>query len=199
MGFGDRARVLATDLSRASLAYAARMARKYGVQNIQFPQMDILDLPKLDKQFDVVECTGVLHHMQDPIEGGKAIVDRVRPGGLVCISLYSELARREIVRLRKEYENHIATIDTDYIREYRRRLMLERPGVIDALPMRGDFFHLSRCKDLLFHPVEYRFTIPQLSQYLPELSLDFRGFKAPQLLAEAVLDNFPSRCASMKS
>jgi len=193
MGFGKRARVLATDLSRASLAYAARMASKYQVQNIRFLQMDILDLPKLQQQFDVIECTGVLHHMHDPVQGGKAIVDRARSGGMVHISLYSELARREIVRLRREYKEYISTINTDYIRAYRRRLLLERPGTIDRLPTRGDFFDLSRCKDLLFHPVEHRFTIPQIGQYVAELGLEFRGFEQPKLMQDRYWTAFPSR------
>jgi SAM-dependent methyltransferase len=191
MGFGNRAQVLATDLSRASLAYAARMAGKYQVRNIRFLQMDILDLPKLEQQFDVVECTGVLVCVADPLKAWRTLVDQTRSSGIIHISLYSELARREIVRLRKEYEDRITAIDTDYIRAYRRRLMQERPDTIDALPTRCDFFDLSRCKDLLFHPVEHRFTIPQISQYVAELGLEFRGFELPKLLQNRYWTAFP--------
>jgi len=191
LGFGEQARVLATDLSRASLAYAARMARKYRLRNIQFLQMDILDLPKFAQQFDVVECTGVLVCVADPLKTWKVLVDHTRPSGLVHVSLYSELARREIVRLRKDYEHQIATIDTDFIRAYRRRLMLEQPATVDALPTRGDFFDLSRCKDLLFHPVEHRFTIPQIRRYIAALGLEFRGFEPPKPLASRYWTPFP--------
>ncbi|MGC2518217.1 MAG: class I SAM-dependent methyltransferase [Burkholderiales bacterium] len=182
LGLGENARVWGADLSQASLAYAARMARKYQVHDrMKFLQVDILDLPKLGQQFDIVECTGVLHHMRDPLEGGKAVVGRVRPGGVVHISLYSELARREIVRLRREYEHRITAINNDEIRAYRYRLMQDSPTTIDdALPTRGDFFDLSRCKDLLFHPVEHRFTIPQLAQAMNALGLEFRGFEIPK-------------------
>jgi SAM-dependent methyltransferase len=180
LSLGENARVWGADLSQASLAYAARMARKYQVYDrMKFLQVDILDLPKFDQQFDIVECTGVLHHMRDPLEGGKAVVGRVRPGGIVHISLYSELARREIVRLRREYR--ISEISNDEIRAYRYRLMHDSPETIDdALPTRSDFFDLSRCKDLLFHPVEHRFTIPQLTQAMNALGLEFLGFEIPK-------------------
>jgi SAM-dependent methyltransferase len=189
LGFGAQTQVLATDLSRASLTYAARMARKYQLQNIRFLQMDILELPKFPQQFDIIECTGVLHHFRDPVEGGRAILEAARPGGLVHISLYSELARRAIIRLRRDYESHIMTIDTDYIRAYRRRLMLEQPDIIDMLP--SDFFDLSRCKDLLFHPVEHRFTIPQVSHYIRTLGLQFLGLEQPKLLQNRYWTTFP--------
>jgi tRNA G46 methylase TrmB len=48
IGYGGNAIILAIDLSRASLAYATRMAHKHGVDNIKFMQMDIFDVPKLN-------------------------------------------------------------------------------------------------------------------------------------------------------
>src|SRR5581483_12481339 len=59
------ARVLAVDLSLASLSYAKRMSRVLGVQNIEYAQADILRLPSLSRSFDLIEATGVLHHMAD--------------------------------------------------------------------------------------------------------------------------------------
>jgi Tfp pilus assembly protein PilF len=50
--------VLAVDLSRTSLAYAKRKAGELGVPNIEFLQANILDLAKLGRCFDIIECTG---------------------------------------------------------------------------------------------------------------------------------------------
>ncbi len=193
LGFGERARILAIDLSKTSIAYAMRMARRYGVADrIRFLQMDILDLPKLDRQFDVVECTGVLHHMNDTTEGGRALVARVRPGGAVHFSLYSELSRREVVRQRSEHGDRLRDADADAIREYRYRLMREQPEVIEeTLPLRADFFDLNRCRDLLFHPSERRFTIPQLRTLLDAMGVEFRGFQLPGLTRDQYWTVYP--------
>ena len=61
--------VLVVDLSRASLAYATRMAQRYRADNLRFRQADILELGSLGQRFDLIESFGVLHHLQDPLAG----------------------------------------------------------------------------------------------------------------------------------
>ena len=78
MSFGEQAEIISIDLSTASLAYATRMAQKHGGTTLRFMQMDLLSLPRLKLQFDIVECTGVLHHLRNPLEGGNALVSRGR-------------------------------------------------------------------------------------------------------------------------
>ena len=59
--------------------------RKLGVTNIEYMQGDILKLNQLERQFDIIESVGVLHHMDDPLAGWKVLVDRLRTG--VCRSV----------------------------------------------------------------------------------------------------------------
>ena len=95
-------KVLAIDLSLSSLSYAKRKTEELGIQNIDYMQADILDLGKLGRQFDIVESAGVLHHMDDPVAGWRVLTDCLKPGGLMKIGLYSELARQHIVEMRQE-------------------------------------------------------------------------------------------------
>ena len=57
--------VTAVDLSDTALAYAALQARKRNTRDIRFIQGDILNLGELQQDFDIIECSGVLHHMED--------------------------------------------------------------------------------------------------------------------------------------
>jgi SAM-dependent methyltransferase len=192
IGFGPQARILAVDFSRASLAYAMRMARKYEVGNIEFLQMDLLDLPQLERTFDLVECTGVLHHLENPVEGGKALVGVLREGGVAHISLYSEFARHEIVRLRKLHEDRIGSVTDDEVRKFRWRLMQDDPASInERLSLRWDFFDMNCCRDLLFHPRERRFTLPEVGQLLDEIGLEFRGLQQPELVRNKYWTRYP--------
>jgi 2-polyprenyl-3-methyl-5-hydroxy-6-metoxy-1,4-benzoquinol methylase len=94
------ARILAVDLSLTSLAYATRRSRELGFDRVEYAQADILELGALDRRFDVVESIGVLHHLGDPIRGWRVLTDLLKPGGMMFIGLYSELARKAVVAAR---------------------------------------------------------------------------------------------------
>lgn len=194
-GYGPGGRVLATDLSRASLAYAARMARALEAPNLRFLKADILDMADLGETFDVIECVGVLHHMADPGIGWRILAGRLRDGGLMRIGLYSELGRQDIARFRAEVGADIGA-DDDTIRRVRGDILDGRHGALGtALATRGDFFTLSACRDLLFHVQEHRFTVPGIKDHLAELGLEFRGFDVPPHVRDAFRHRFPDDAA----
>ena len=93
--------VTAVDLSLTSLAYAQRKTNELGHSNIEYIQADILELYNLDREFDIIESVGVLHHMDEPMAGWRTLVGLLKPGGLMRIGLYSELARQHIVKIRE--------------------------------------------------------------------------------------------------
>ena len=96
--------ILAVDLSLSSLSYAKRKTEELGVTNIEYMQADILDLEKLNMKFDMIECSGVLHHMEEPLAGWRVLVNCLKTGGLMKIGLYSERARTDIVDIHKEID-----------------------------------------------------------------------------------------------
>ena len=80
-------RVTAIDLSLSSLSYAKRKTEQLAIANIDYFQADILDVCKMEKQFDVIESVGVLHHMEDPIKGWRALTESLKPNGIMRIGL----------------------------------------------------------------------------------------------------------------
>jgi SAM-dependent methyltransferase len=197
--FADTAVVTAIDLSRPSLAYAARNAQSLGVTNINFLHADILDVSRLETQFDIVECTGVLHHMGDPLEGWRQLTDVTRSGGLQHISLYSALSRAILDELRKDAGFGVGQerVSPEFIRNYRRGLLTEKQHLIDGeyFPTRQDLFDMSRCKDLLFPDAEHCYTIRELQEMLAALGLEFRGFQKPKRLSDRLWAIPPSGAA----
>ncbi|HEY8086063.1 MAG TPA: tetratricopeptide repeat protein, partial [Methylophilaceae bacterium] len=86
------AKVLAVDLSLQSLGYAARKSRELGMTNIEYAQADILEIGAIGRYFDVVESVGVLHHLQEPLQGLRQLVSLLKPDGIMKLGFYSELA-----------------------------------------------------------------------------------------------------------
>lgn len=82
--------VVATDFSSSSIARARENKDKLGLKNIEFIESSLLSFEniKAREKFDVVFCSGVLHHLSNPYSGWQNILSCLKPGGLIIISLY---------------------------------------------------------------------------------------------------------------
>lgn len=170
--------VVAVDLSAASLAFAMRKTLELGTDGVGFVQADILDLAEWDATFDLIESIGVLHHMADPVQGWKALLRRLRPGGFMRIGLYSERARTLLGELRAFLEREPIGDSDDDLRAARRRaidFLTAHPQGARVLRWR-DFYSLHEFRDLVLHPQEHRFTPRGLSNIITDLDLEFLGF-----------------------
>jgi SAM-dependent methyltransferase len=183
--------VLAVDLSVASLAYAKRKSAELGITNIEYRQGDILVLGALGERFDVIECSGVLHHMAQPLEGWRVLASLRRPGGRMRIGLYSEAGRRPVVRARKLIAEHGFKPDPEGIRATRAEI--RKDPLLAQLARNEDFYSMSGCRDLLFHVHEQRFTLPEVESMIARLGLRFLGFEFPDsgATAQRYLERFP--------
>lgn len=184
--------VLAIDLSRNSLAYGMRMARSFGVGNVLFMQADILNLTELDRRFSVIQSVGVLHHMAEPLQGWRTLIDLLEPGGIMKVGLYSEVARQDVVEARRRIAALGLEGDAASIRKFRNSVLSDPDSDLASLTRFTDFFSLSECRDLLFHVQEHRFTIPQIAEALDELGLEFVGFELDDARTrDSYLNRFP--------
>jgi hypothetical protein len=128
----------------------------------------------------LIDASGVLHHLTDPIAGWRALLPLLRPGGFMHVGLYSELARREIVAARAFILEQGYRPTADDIRRCRQEL-LNSP--LKGVAKFGDFFGTSECRDLLFHVQERRLTIPDIKSFIVENQLTFIGFEfAPAIM-----------------
>ena len=176
----SNARVLAVDLSLNSLSYALRKTKELGLSNIEYAQADIMELGDLGRQFDLIECVGVLHHLGDPLAGWRVLVDLLRPGGLMMIGLYSETARQHIIGGRSLIAEKGYTTSPEDIRRCRQDIIAmseDGNSKMAGIHNSTDFFSLSECRDMLFHVQEHRFTLPQVEDALLDLKLKFLGFE----------------------
>ena len=190
------ARILAVDLSSASLAYAMRKTRERGLANIEYAQADILRLESIGRTFDFIECIGVLHHLEDPMAGWRALRSRLRPGGVMHIGLYSQLARRDIAAAQDLIVADGYEATTEGIRRFRLDLqLLDRWRPYRILTAMEDFYDTSGCRDLLFHAKEHRFTLPQIKACLAELELDFLKFNVDSAVQQRYSLQYPGELA----
>lgn len=87
------ARVVAIDISEESLDHGRYLKAKHGLTNLDLRLLPIEEAATLDRCFDLIVSTGVLHHMASPEVGLRALGDVVRPDGVVALMVYARYGR----------------------------------------------------------------------------------------------------------
>ena len=171
--------ITALDISTTALAYASLQAKKFATPAVRFVQGNILNVAALEQQWDIIECSGVLHHMQDPAQGLQQLARQLRPGGVMKVALYSRTARRSISQLRKMMGSAIPRLPAD-MRLVREALLQKSvEGDWSDIYNSADFYSLSACRDLIFHQQEHTFDIAELPAFAASAGLHWLGMLPP--------------------
>jgi SAM-dependent methyltransferase len=186
------AKLLAIDLSLSSLAYAKRTSEAIGLRHIEYAQADILNLQQLARSFDIIEASGVLHHMAHPMEAWRILLSLLRPGGFMNVGLYSKTGRKVVQGAREFVVEKGYQAIPDDIRRLRQDILLT--------PHRGvtnwnDYYTISECRDLLFHVQEHQTTIAEIARFINEERLTFIGFHLAPQVTHAYRGRFPKDAA----
>ena len=140
--------MLAIDLSRASLAYAAAQTRALGLDASNMRRPTSCGSARSSRSFDLIESNGVLHHMADPYAGWRVLLSLLRPGGFMRIGLYSEIARWGVVAARAFIARQGYGSTPAEIRRFRHDLMQRDDAMARNIMWFNDFYSMSECRDL---------------------------------------------------
>jgi SAM-dependent methyltransferase len=170
--------ITAIDLSRSSLAYAKRMAQDLQIRNLAFYQGDILALDRIPNRFDLIESSGVLHHLADPIAGWRRLRGLLLPDGLMRLAFYSRRARAPFDEIRSAVSPNAGLKEqVDAVRKAAFALPEGHPG--RALLRTADFYATSGVRDALLHTQESTIDLTWLETAFEMLNLRFLGFELP--------------------
>ena len=179
--YGPNARILAVDLSAASLGYAARMAESFGVKNVEFARADLETFastePQFAGRFQLIEAVGVLHHMAEPFAGWRALLGCLAPHGLMRIGLYSAIARRNLTALRNDPAYPGPGCDDQALRAFRQSLLARQDEQARDARKYVDFWDARSFRDMVLHVCEHRLALAEIARFLEAERLAFRGFQ----------------------
>jgi 2-polyprenyl-3-methyl-5-hydroxy-6-metoxy-1,4-benzoquinol methylase len=148
--------VAGADLSRASLELAREAAARYAV-DAHFVETD-LRAPGLRRAaFDVVICSGVLHHTPDPRASFAAVAALARPRGILVIGLYNAFARLP-QRLRRALYRATGATLFDPVLTAR-----------SSEPARREAW----LRDQYLHPEEHRHTLREVRGWFRDNGVDY--------------------------
>ncbi|MEO7941278.1 MAG: class I SAM-dependent methyltransferase [Burkholderiaceae bacterium] len=134
------AQIVHLEPNPASTAIARERARIRGLDNIEWIERSVLSLPTLSLEpFDYINCSGVLHHLQDPDAGMQALRAVLKPDGALGLMVYARAGRSGVHQLQDVLRMALAG-ETDL-----NRKIANTRQVLASLPM-GNWFR--RAEDL---------------------------------------------------
>ena len=88
-----RTRITAIDISRVALEKTQELKRQYNLKLLDLVELPVEEVSRLGRDFDLIYCTGVLHHLADPVEGLGALRSTLKPDGRMDLMLYGRHGR----------------------------------------------------------------------------------------------------------
>ena len=142
--------------------------------------MDLCEVGNLGETFDLIKCTGVLHHMEAPAEGLKALRSVLSAKGVLHGMVYAANRRVGVYLLQDVFRRLGLQQNTNDIRVAR--------DIIDVLPEHHYFHWLRRTDganefandaafvDLLFHSRDRAFSVPEVLALISDCGLAFQDW-----------------------
>ena len=108
----------------------------------------------------------------------------------MCLGLYSQAARRPVIRARELIAARGYTNTSEGIRRFRADVVgAQTNAEVRSLARSPGFYSMSECRDLAFNAQEQQLTLAQIGSFIGEGGLRFLGFE----LDPRVLDQYHAR------
>ena len=177
--------IYAMDISKTSLSYGMRQAKEYGINNIEWIHGDILSIKNIDKNFDLIESTGVLHHMEDPQLAFNILTEKLNKDGYFKLALYAKKYRELLIPEKSLIKELKLKPNTEDVRKARQEI---KKRALNKLTPRcfnlHDFYSTSEFIDLLMHQQELSFSMSELKNLFID-NYTFLGFVMSNLNIKA--------------
>jgi 2-polyprenyl-3-methyl-5-hydroxy-6-metoxy-1,4-benzoquinol methylase len=171
--------VLGIDLSETSLAHSNRLRDRHRLANLELRQMSLLDVGQLNRSFDLILCTGVLHHLPNPDAGLKALADVLDPSGSMAIMLYGKAGRAGVYLIQDILRRLGAGQNAEGL-GMARELLKFVPSHHYLISPTGkrphDLAEDAGIVDMLLHPQDRAYAVPEIMEFVAAAGLIFFGW-----------------------
>ncbi len=173
-----RCRITAIDVSRASLGHTKYLKEKHRLDNLEIHLLDLHEVGRLGKQFDLIISTGVLHHLADPDAGLRSLRDVLAPDGVMSLMLYGKTRRHGVYLLQRAFQLMglgQTKVDIDIV----RRLLDGIPknhSVNAYLESANDLAFDAGVVDTFLHPQDRAYAVGEVYDFVETNGLSFMGW-----------------------
>lgn len=173
-----KARVVGIDLSSSSLAHEAYLKEKHQLTNLSLHQGRIEDVAAIGQDFDFIDCSGVLHHLPDPVAGLCALGGVLRPNGTIAIMVYGRHARAGVYMLQEMFRlMGLGQTEADVATVKQTLAALPKRHIIqDYLGRTHDIKYDAGIVDTFLHRQDRAYTVTECLEFARAAGMAFMGW-----------------------
>jgi SAM-dependent methyltransferase len=169
------ATVTGIDVSSTSIDATNALKARHGLDNLAVHELPIETVADLGQSFDMIVCTGVLHHLADPDAGVRGLKSVLAPEGAMHLMVYARFGRTGIYMI-QEFARRLGIAPTsEGIAELAQSLKL-LPAYHPLVPLlRGspDFQNEAGLADALLNPNDRPYSVDEFFDFLAGAGLRF--------------------------
>ena len=169
------ARVIAIDISPTSLEHTEALKKKYELTNLETRQLPIESAGDLERGFDLIVSTGVLHHLADPDAGLRALRPLLGAEGVMYLMLYAPYGRAGVYMLR-DYCHRLGVETTPQeINDLTQvlRMIPQHHPLLSMMRGAREGLDARAMVDALLNPRDRTYSVPQLFDFVERNDLQF--------------------------
>jgi SAM-dependent methyltransferase len=170
--------VVGVDLSEESLAHTRFLQEKHDLKNLRLYRGDLREVGEIRTAFDLVICTGVLHHLRDPDEGMRALASVMAPHAALACMVYGATRRVGVYMMQEAFRRMGVEANAEGV-AFARRVLGSLPDwhyVHWYLRRAPELQHDEALADTFLHPQDRAYTVPELLALAEENGLHFQGW-----------------------
>lgn len=166
--------IVGIEISKKSLEIQKRVCLDEGLKNIVLIKSSILDFETTDK-FDLIICSGVLHHTIDPLKNLQKLSSLLKENGVLSLMIYNESLRYGIYKVKSlikilKLSNSIE--DAQKISSL-ISLLDESHSLIKYIKKNSELQYLNNFMDTFFNPIDVAYTPITLKNLIKNTDLFF--------------------------
>jgi SAM-dependent methyltransferase len=171
--------ILAIDISDTSLAALSGIKAERNLHNLEVRKLDLHRVSEIGEKFDLIISTGVLHHLENPVSGLRALASVLDPNtGVMSLMLYGAAARAGVYLLQDAFRRLGVKRDAEGVDFVKRAIeLLPRHHYFNwynsiAADMKTD----AGVVDTLLHVQDRAYSVPEVLAFVEDNGLHFQSW-----------------------
>ena len=159
------AHVVGIDVSATSISHTEKLKQQYSLTNLEIRELPVERAGELEGgPFDLIVCTGVLHHLADPDAGLRALREALDLDGAMYLMVYAPYGRTGVYMLQEYCRRLGLGSSDDEIHDLVATLaaLPQHHPLVTLLRGARDARNADALADALLNPRDRAYSVPQL-------------------------------------